>query len=343
LLSPPFAPITVTRKQVIRTRALDRKTNCIRDPVELIYGNAIVPAIVSSSASSSSAGGGGSSTNSRNPIIAGTHDEPSSSSPRYAYYIESEYKRENKLGLVHVWKRCRLATRRRSSTTTRTMTNRLARPEIDEDDDDENDDDEKGVEWEIQKRGTVVQCIVWGDYNTARRRRELCVRTEDARTEIAALQYIANRYRRCRRCRRCSSGGIMDTIIEQYDNVHDNLRPIMDVLQDDVQWWIITPASTAAKEDLFTLAQKSVFTDTTARFWFRQVLRVRVTYSIINACITLWCRYKKIFDILSHFSVSFLVHGLVHLLVVPVPGRHELAPRRNLSSQSWPREFLVAR
>jgi serine/threonine protein kinase len=184
----------------------------------------------------------------------------------------------------------------------------LARPEIDEDDDDENDDDEKGVEWEIQKRGTVVQCIVWGDYNNARRRRELCVRTEDARTEIAALQYIANqhRYRRCR-----SSGGIMDTIIEQYDNVHDNLRPIMDVLQDDVQWWIITPMSTAAKEDLFTLAQKSVFTDTTARFWFRQVLRVRFyIYYHVSRCVA----GTKKSPISSHTLVFFswwAVHWLV--------------------------------
>jgi hypothetical protein len=188
-MDPPlFRPIATSRKETVTTRALDLKTAQIKDQVELIYARPREGEV-----------------------------------PRQAYYIEGEYKRENKLGLVHVWKRCRLA-------------NRFACPEED-------------VEWEIQACNMAVQCVLWGDYALTRKH---CLhrRTEDARTAISTMQHVSS-------------------IIGS----HANLRGIADVLEDDMQWWIIMPFS--ARDDLFTLVQKSIFNDTTARFWFRQILEVQ--------------------------------------------------------------------
>jgi hypothetical protein len=231
---PPFPSMKTARKVIMRTRALDRKTDRIRDSVELIYG----------AASPTRRSAVGEEEGER-------EDDSPPPPPRYAYYIEEEYKRENKLGLVHVWKKCRMATRR--------ATNEDRGPEA------EDDDDEDDIDWEIQPGSMVVQCILWGDYARKNHREKVLEqRTEDARAEIAALQYVARRIIE----RRSSHNN---------HHHHSNLRAILDVLEDDMQWWIVTPVSAAAKEDLFTLAQKSVFTDTTARFWFQQVLNVRTT------------------------------------------------------------------
>lgn len=116
------------------------------------------------------------------------------------------------------------------------------------------------VDWEIKKENIMVECIIWGPYATSiRGRRYTHQQSREALNDIAAQQFVA-----------------------QQIGLDANIRHFLDVLEDGMQWWVFT--SMVASEDLFSLAYRSIFTDSTARFWFRQVLNVSMVRFACTIC-----------------------------------------------------------
>jgi Protein kinase domain len=100
------------------------------------------------------------------------------------------------------------------------------------------------VPWEVTDQRAAVKIMSW------RKIRELR-HIEDPQQEVAAMQYV-------------NPGG-----------VHPNVMGVLDVLEDEDYLLMFMPFCSSG--DLFGFVQQAGrFTEPMARFWFRQILEVRV-------------------------------------------------------------------
>lgn len=100
------------------------------------------------------------------------------------------------------------------------------------------------VPWEVTPKKAAVKIMSWEKIRTLRH-------IEDPIQEVSAMQYLSR------------------------DGVHPHVMGVLDVLQDDEYLLLFMPFCSSG--DLFSFVhQAGKFPETMARYWFRQILEVRL-------------------------------------------------------------------